>query len=137
MTPPATATGGCLCGGVRFEVAEPLGPAAICHCQDCRRITGSAFNVSVAVSAPVFTVTRGAPSAFAAVSDAGSPIVRHFCPDCGSPLWTSSPAYPDRVYVKAGTLDDPDLVRPGAQAWSERRVAWATIPENLPARPRD
>jgi len=43
--------GGCLCGGVRFRVKGKLGPAAYCHCQQCRRASGSAF----AANAPART----------------------------------------------------------------------------------
>ena len=40
-------TGGCLCGAVRFAYTGAVGPGAYCHCTDCRRITGSAFSISV------------------------------------------------------------------------------------------
>ena len=42
-----TASGGCLCGGVRFEVAGPLSEIELCHCPRCRRAYGSAFAATV------------------------------------------------------------------------------------------
>ena len=33
-------TGGCLCGAVRYEVRGPLRPVVMCHCTQCRRMTG-------------------------------------------------------------------------------------------------
>ena len=35
------ATGGCLCGAVRYEVRGPLRDILICHCVECRRWHGN------------------------------------------------------------------------------------------------
>jgi len=34
------ATGGCLCGAVRYEVLGPLRDVVLCHCSHCRRTHG-------------------------------------------------------------------------------------------------
>ena len=121
-----TATGRCLCGAVRFECEKP-GPAGYCHCEDCRRCTGSAFNVSVRCGASNFRVLTGELGSFTKRGDSGCELTRHFCQSCGSPLFTSSPRDPSVVYVKAGGLDDPDAVRPALQAWTRSKVTWADI----------
>jgi hypothetical protein len=121
------ATGGCLCGRVRYEYRGEVGAAGYCHCADCRRISGSAFGVSVRVSAAGFRVTSGTPKGFTKVGDSGRAVARYFCPDCGSPLYTEPPLHPETVFLKAGSLDDPTLVRPDRQAWTRSRVEWAAI----------
>jgi hypothetical protein len=126
------ATGGCLCGAVRFEYSGSMEAAAYCHCSDCRRVTGSAFNVSLPMLLTQFRIVRGAPRGYARMADSGNTLTRYFCSECGSPLFTSSPVHPDRVYVKGGALDDPSLVRPGTQRWLRSRVPWADIPPDLP-----
>jgi len=131
-----THCGGCLCGGVRFEVTAEPGGAAICHCTDCRRITGSAFNISLPVTLADFRITAGAPKAYATIADSGNALTRYFCPDCGSPLYTASPVHPDTVYVKAGAFDEPDLVKPHHQSWMRSRVPWADIPADLASHSR-
>jgi hypothetical protein len=128
--------GGCLCGGERFETAAKPGPGGYCHCADCRRITGSAFNVSVAVERAGFRITKGGPKAFTKVANSGNELTRWFCPDCGSPLDTASPVHPDTLYVKAGALDDPSLVQPGHQSWTQSRVDWSVIPAAIPSQAR-
>ncbi len=40
-------SGGCLCGYVRYEYDGEIGSANYCHCQDCRKTTGSAFNIGL------------------------------------------------------------------------------------------
>jgi hypothetical protein len=126
-------TGGCLCGKVRFAYTGTLGTAAYCHCSDCRRCTGSAFNVSTAMGIEHFEITTGSPKGFTKRGDSGNELTRHFCPDCGSPLFTTSPRHPDLVYVKAGALDDPMLVKPAYQSWTRSSVPWATIRTGLPS----
>jgi hypothetical protein len=131
MTAPGPITGSCLCGAVRFAVRGPLAPAAYCHCADCRKCTGSAFNVSVAVPRAHLTLS-GETRGFAKTADSGNELTRHFCPTCGSPIFTASPQHPDRVFVKAGAFDDPAVIAPARQAWLRSAVAWARIPEDLP-----
>ncbi|MEH2513703.1 hypothetical protein V1291_005057 [Nitrobacteraceae bacterium AZCC 1564] len=125
--------GGCLCGAVRFAVAGNLASAAYCHCADCRKCTGSAFNVSVPVAVQDFELLSGQTNGFTKIADSGRELTRHFCPGCGSPLFTSSPRHPDRIYVKAGSFDDPSLIAPAYQSWVNSSVAWAKIPADLPS----
>jgi hypothetical protein len=124
-------TGGCLCGAVRYAYDGELGPAGYCHCADCRRVSGSAYGVSLSVDASGFRVTRGEPRSFTKTGDSGRPVARHFCGNCGSPLFTSPPLHPDRVFIKAGSLDDPNIVSPEREAWTDSRVAWAAIAPGL------
>lgn len=128
-----TVTGSCLCGAITFEYTGPIGNAAYCHCTDCRKTTGSAFNISIGLPSADFNVVTGTPKGFTKTADSGQQLTRHFCPDCGSPLFTSYPAKPDIVYVKAGVLNDPTVVRPAYQSWTTSSVVWAHIPDSLQA----
>jgi hypothetical protein len=123
--------GRCLCGGVTYEYDGSVGPANYCHCEDCRRCTGSAFNIGVRLDRAGFRIATGAPKGFTKRGASGRELTRHFCPDCGSPLFTSSPKHPDYVYVKAGTLDIPEVVRPTHQNWVVSAVPWSQIDRDL------
>ena len=123
--------GRCLCGHVAYEYGGSVGPANYCHCEDCRRCTGSAFNIGVRFSLEEFQFTSGNPKGFNKRADSGNELTRHFCPECGSPIFTSSPRHPDYVYVKAGTLDDPRVVKPGHQSWVDSAVPWSQIDRNI------
>ena len=126
-------TGRCLCGYVTWRYDGDVGPASYCHCEDCRRSTGSAFNVGVRLDRADFRIATGTPKSFTKRGDSGRELTRHFCPECGSPIFTSAPKHPDQVYVKAGTFDDPGLVRPAQQSWVASAVWWRRIPPDLPA----
>ncbi len=65
--------GSCLCGGVRFEVDPPFIQASHCHCERCRKHSGTAvafdvdpgirpqFHTFVADRAPWDTITDDLP----------------------------------------------------------------------------
>src|SRR4051794_24028012 len=52
-------TGGCLCGGVRFELAEPAQAAGYCHCTRCQGRTGSAASAQAQVDGRTFRLVQG------------------------------------------------------------------------------
>jgi len=125
--------GGCLCGYVRYELTLQPEGATYCHCDDCRRTTGSAFNVGVRVRGAGLAILSGKVKAYTKTADSGNLITREFCPECGSPLFTRSPTYPDYVFIKAGSLDDPTVVVPKDQIWTSKKVPWAQIGPSLPS----
>ena len=123
--------GRCLCGHVAYEYSGSVGPASYCHCRDCRRCTGSAFNIGVRFDLAEFQITAGRAKGFTKRGDSGTELTRHFCPECGSPIFTSSPKHPDYVYVKAGSLDDPTIVEPTHQSWIASAVSWSRIDREI------
>ena len=52
-------TGGCLCGGVRFEVDAFVGPFELCHCNRCRKVSGTAFMAAIGVRRDQFRWLSG------------------------------------------------------------------------------
>src|SRR5689334_3222010 len=82
-------TGGCNCGGVRFEVDEPLESASWCHCTRCQRRTGGPGSLQARAKPGALRVLQGEellrawepPDGFAKV----------FCGSCGSSMWSRSP----------------------------------------------
>jgi hypothetical protein len=126
-----TVGGHCLCGFVRYEYVGVVGPANYCHCEDCRRSTGSAFNIGVRFDSADFRLVEGKTKSFSKQGDSGNALTRHFCPECGSPIFTSSEVHPDCVFVKAGTLDDPSVVAPTHQIWVSSAVKWGRPPTDI------
>lgn len=123
-------TGRCLCGSVIFE-CDDVGSAGYCHCDDCRRCTGSAFNISVRCATSALRILSGELGSFTKIGSSGAELTRSFCISCGSPVFTSSPLHPSVVYIKAGVLDDPGAIRPTLEAWVNSKVLWATIPDGI------
>ncbi len=129
--------GGCLCGAVRYECNSESPEASYCHCDDCKRATGGPYTVGVQVEAADLRIISGEIKGYTTTADSGRKITREFCPNCGSPLFTRAEKCPNFVYLKAGCLDEPELVRPSCQIWTKCAVSWAYIDEKLPCFPEN
>ena len=125
-------TGGCLCGAVRYESrAEPI-TARMCWCRFCQYIAAG----NAAVSACFLTARMkisGETRDYQSVADSGNTMHRRFCPTCGVHLFSQAEARPHLIFVRAGTLDDPNMVKPAATIWAAKAPAWACIDASLPA----
>lgn len=124
-----THTGGCLCGQVRFTIdAEPIG-ARMCWCRDCQRIASGSATVNVLFPEEAVRY-EGEMGRFAMIADSGNEVERGFCTRCGAQMYsrTLSPGgLPIRV--RAGTLDDPELMAPTTVIWTDSAPSWAPLPD--------
>ena len=121
-------TGGCVCGGVRFEVTEPLLFASYCHCTRCQRRTGAAASPQA----------RIAPGSLRIV--AGEALVRRYqppggdaealCSTCGSPLWSQSSVDPEVISVWLGAFDEDPGIRPSYRQFLDYAAPWEPIPDD-------
>jgi hypothetical protein len=117
--------GGCLCGAVRYEATDPV-VTAVCHCKHCQRISGSAYSVNILF--PDSSVRfEGETHHYLDTGDSGGNLQRHFCPKCGSSLYTKADAAPGLTIVKAGTLDDTATVRPTVQLYCAMAQTWVPL----------
>lgn len=103
--------GGCLCGNVRFTAVGQPYRVGLCHCLDCRKHHGALFHASAVFPNGAVTV-KGETAQFQG---------RHFCPRCGSPVFSITG---DEVEVHLGALDAPDQFVPTYELWTIRREAW-------------
>ena len=128
-------TGGCACGGVRYELTSPPMFVHCCHCRDCQRQTGSAFVINALIEADRIRVLAGDPVPGGVPTDSGRPHDIYRCPQCQTALWSDYGARPYLRFVRAGTLDDPDLIRPDVHIYTRSRLPWVTLPPGVPAVP--
>jgi hypothetical protein len=83
--PPEMLAGGCMCGAVRYTIAEKPLATGLCHCNRCRPQSGSAFSTVIFVHRGAVTIT-GETVDFEDVGSSGLKVLRRYCPRCGSPL---------------------------------------------------
>jgi hypothetical protein len=126
--------GGCLCGGVRYEVAGPLAPVQLCHCGQCRKAQGAAFGANIPVATADLRWLQG--QALMHEFRASPDKRRVFCGTCGSPLFSQRDTAPEAVRLRAGTLDrDGDGVRVGCHIQTASKAAWWPIDDDRPQYP--
>jgi hypothetical protein len=120
--------GSCLCGGIAYEADEvPL--IVLCHCSQCRKATGSAFEAGAPVPAGSFRLLKGADLIQRYESSPGN--YRAFCRVCGSRA--PGPSKDGRLYyVHAGTFDDDPGTRPALHMMVGSKAPWWEIGDALP-----
>ena len=74
-----------------------------------------------------FRITQGKPKRYSAVADSGRTLHRHFCPDCGSPLYSVREQMPEMIVVRAGSLDDSDGLKITTNIWTKSARSWSYI----------
>lgn len=120
--------GGCLCGGVRFEVTEPFDRVGFCHCASCKKISGGAGTVSGRVRTDAIHVTSGEELLTTFQPAEGS--AKTFCSRCGTNLfgggWPESPMTP----VRLPTLDEPYDGRIEAHLFVRSVAPWEQLPDD-------
>jgi len=118
--------GSCLCGEVRYTVADEFNYALICHCSQCRRATGSAFKPFGGIERAKLKVTRGRIRIF-------GDVMAHdaHCRVCGSLLY-SIVQQGKVAHVTYGTLIDAPTLAPSAHIFVGSKAPWDTICDGLP-----
>ncbi|KAK7209431.1 hypothetical protein V2G26_016609 [Clonostachys chloroleuca] len=79
--------GGCLCGKIRIAYYGEPNAKVICHCTDCRKISGSTYGVDLLIPTDRFFVTAGDVRKYQKPADSGRILTSHFCGDCGTTLF--------------------------------------------------
>ncbi len=123
--------GSCLCKAVRFEIDEIAGEYVLCHCPSCRKASGTAFAANVSVPLESFTLVSGESNL--SVFESSPNKLRHFCSNCGSPLFTKVGTNPEFVRVRLGSLDSEFEQRPSAQIFTKLRAHWHVLDETIPS----
>jgi hypothetical protein len=121
--------GGCLCGGVRFELSEKPVGALYCHCTRCQRRTGTGVSVSALTAPGSFRILAGEELVRAWDPGDGG-WVKSFCSRCGGQLFTTSAGESERLSVRMGAFDGDPGVRPSAHQFSDYAPAWAPVPDD-------
>ena len=128
MTIEVELKGGCMCGRVRYSVADAFAYAANCHCSNCRRTTGSAFKPFAGIKREKLRVTEGADALLIVGEELNHDA---HCKICGSLLYSlvRDGAY---VHVAMGTLADAPSIRPTHHIFVGSKAPWFTITDDLP-----
>ncbi len=122
--------GGCLCGAVRYSVAEQSG-GGHCYCTDCRKSSGSSHCSHMMVPGEAFSL-QGELRYYDKATDAGNTVSRGFCGVCGSAVVSTNTGMPGLFFVRASSLDDPNDFTPRMVVYTSRAPTWASIDGALP-----
>ena len=126
--PDLPLTGGCLCGGVRFEVTEPLVSAGYCHCKRCQRRTGTAASPSGRIAPGSLRIVTG--EQLLRSFDPPDGFSKIFCSACGSAMWSRHPDDHGVISIRLGAFDDDPEVRPAYRQFVAYAAPWEPLPDD-------
>lgn len=126
--------GGCLCKAVRFHAEGAPLTARTCWCRLCQHLSGGNGMTSVCFKSEGLRI-EGSVRWFSSTADSGNRMERGFCPACGSPLFSKTETWPHLVFIRAGALDDPNLMAPRQTIWTTEAPDWACFAPGIPQVP--
>jgi hypothetical protein len=128
--------GGCDCRAIRYRMETRPLFVHCCHCRWCQRETGASFALNAMIEAERVTLLAGEPELVdtPSASGRGQKIAR--CPKCRIAVWSHyAGAGPAVCFIRVGTLDQPDHLRPDIHIFTSSKQPWVALPPGVAAVP--
>jgi hypothetical protein len=119
-------SGGCSCGTVRFAISRYLYVLA-CHCNACKKRTGSAYGLSVPVEAANIDSFAGKTATFVRAAESGRKVHYEFCPTCGTTVRWRLEGNSHRYIFAAGAFDDIRELKAVGEMYTAVALPWARL----------
>lgn len=116
--------GACHCGKIRYEAEVDPEAVSICHCTDCQTLSGTAFRTVVSAKKENLKMISGEPKIYIKTAESGNKRAQAFCPDCGTPLWATTPTDQVQFGLRVGAIKQRDQLVPKRQVWSRSSLGW-------------
>lgn len=123
-------SGKCLCGGVVIQVKGKISDIIHCHCSLCRKNSGTAYATNGFVNSEDFVIEKGKGLLSTFSFKPGR--TRHFCKNCGSPVYSSNAQDKSRIRVRLGIFDSDLIERPMSHNFVDSKANWENLDADLP-----
>jgi hypothetical protein len=119
----------CSCGSASICTSgEPVWQS-VCHCNHCKKRTGSAFGIGAYFKKSAVIRIEGESRVYAfQTADGSAAIERYFCATCGTTLYWYSSTLPKLVGIAGGCFADDPLGEPSVTASTSKKLDWVAIP---------
>lgn len=126
--------GGCDCRAVRYRLTTAPLFDHCCHCRWCQRESGASFALNAMIEADRVTELGQTPEFVITPSESGRAQGIACCPSCKIAVWSHyAGAGPWLKFIRAGTLDNPDLLPPDIHIFTASKQPWLAHPTGTPA----
>jgi hypothetical protein len=127
--------GSCLCGSVKYEIRGEGVSFYHCHCQRCRKATGTGHASNIRIS-PETSIKwlQGENLLKRYKVPEAERFYNNFCTNCGSSMPRIVPEL-GAVVVPAGSLDVEPIMKPEARIFWDSRAEWSCSDDGLPVYP--
>ena len=121
----------CACNATAITIDGELVAHAVCHCDNCKKRTGSAFGISAYFRKSDVAGIDGETVIYALHNaKRNEDKERHFCKRCGTTLYWYSSTYPEYIGIAGGCFTDEPLGEPKINASYSKKLAWVAVPEH-------
>ena len=127
------ATGGCLCGNLRYIIHGVKRNVILCHCENCRRSHGHVAAYT-AIFRQQFELT--ATDSLKWFHDKSPDTMRGFCENCGSSLFWCLSHDSEKISISAGSLDQSDDLCILGHIFLDEKGDYYDISDELPGFPQ-
>jgi len=125
-------TGSCLCGAVQYTVTGEALRFYHCHCQRCRKTTGTGHASNLVITPEnALRWVKGEDMLQRYDVPEAERFYNRFCKQCGSPMPRAVPEL-DAVIIPAGSLDCEPPMSPNGRIFWDSRASWSCSADGLP-----
>lgn len=125
--------GACHCGEIAWKAEIDPARVMVCHCDDCRVMSGGAFQWGVPVAAERFTLLRGEPKAYRRQGSSGAWRRMVFCGTCSTLLYGTEDERPATYSLRLAACRQAREFTPMLQVWRRSALDWVDLLGELPA----
>ncbi len=117
----STQKGCCCCGTIKYEIHSEVKNIVNCHCKVCRSHSGTSLSTYAVFALSDFEIVAGEEylSCYKLTQ-----ATKHFCSNCGTPIYNLNPKYSAACIIYLGTLENCDINKPQVNIWYESKLSW-------------
>ncbi|MEP0073091.1 MAG: GFA family protein [Marinomonas sp.] len=115
-------SGSCCCGDVEFTLEDSFSNFFFCHCEQCRKLTGTAHASNLFTSPDNINWTKGVEK-IKRYDDPERAFSKAFCENCASGLPYISKSG-NSLIVPAGSLNTEPSIKPDARIFCAEQTSW-------------
>lgn len=119
-------TGGCACGAISYASTSTPLFSFHCQCRACQKMTGTGHS-SAFICRDAETEFSGQLTWFERQAPSGNVVKQGFCATCGSPVVNRNSGYPDKVYLTAGSMNEPSGFKPQKVVHRDEGHVWDLV----------
>ena len=120
-------TGGCICGGFKYEITGKVEILVNCHCNNCQKATGASFY-------PLFLVPKTrvkfTERSTIKLYESSATCRRHFCSTCGCSAWDENACDPKVYYLSGGSFDGDPGIKTTGEMYVNYKKPWQELDPN-------
>ena len=117
------------CGTGSLKITGEISDIIHCHCSLCRKNSGTAYATNGFINTVDFEIVSGDDCLTTFAFKPGRN--RHFCTQCGSPVYSSNDQDPTRLRIRLGILESDISERPISHNFVTSKANWEDLDEKL------